>query len=261
MRIKAAALVVALFACSAVAVGADASGTWSGSIAIHFPDGRVIDDSAWLQLQQRGAQLDGTAGSAPDRQKPIRAGVVAGDELSFVTESTSGKELRFALRLAGEKLAGEAQGEIGADRVRVSVELARVPVAGTHDALFEEISACDARLFDAYNRRDVAGVMAMFTKDLEFYHDRGGLSGYAQNRENFRHALTEATRHRRELVPGTLQVSRLGETHALETGIHRFYDTPPGEQERLAATAQFVNVWQRGNGDCKLRRVISFDHR
>lgn len=260
--IKAAAFAAALFACPAVASAADPSGTWSGSIAIHFADGRVLNDSAWLQLRQQGTQLEGTAGPALDRQKPIRAGVVAGDELSFVTDSTNGKELRFVLRLAGDKLSGEALGEIGADSVRVGVELARMPVAGApRDALFEEISACDARLFDAYNRRDFAGVMAMFTQDLEFYHDRGGLTGYEQNRKNFRHALTEETRHRRELVPGTSQVSPLGDRFALETGIHRFYDTAPGEPERLAATAQFVNVWQRNSGDCKLRRVISFDHR
>jgi ketosteroid isomerase-like protein len=260
--LKAAALAVALLACPVVAGAADASGTWTGPIAIHFADGRVLNDSAWLQLRQQDTKLEGTAGPAPDRQKPIRTGVVVGDELSFVTDSTNGKELKFVLRSSGEKLSGEALGEIGADSVRVSVELARVTAAGApRDALFDEISACDARLFDAYNRRDFEGVMAMFTKDLEFYHDRGGLTGYAQNRKNFRNALTEKTRHRRELVPGTLQISRLGDRFALETGIHRFYDTAPGEPERLAATAQFVNVWQRDNGGCKLRRVISFDHR
>lgn len=259
--IKAAALAVASFACPGTAGAADPSGTWSGSISIHFADGRVLDDSAWLQLQLQGTKLEGTAGPSPDRQKAIRAGMVAGDELSFVTDSTSGKELKFVLHLAGEKLSGEALGEIGADRVHVSVDLARVTAAGApHDALFDEVSACDARLFDAYNRRDIKVLMSLFTRDMEFYDDRSGLTHYAENERNFRKALTEPARHRRELVAGTMRVFPLGKFGALETGIHKFYVTEPGQPEKLDATAQFTLVWQRRDGKWQVSRALSYEH-
>ena len=248
-----------LFACAAQA--ADFSGTWTGSIDIHFGDGRVINDSVWLKLSQTGTRIEGSAGPAVDRLKPIRDGKANGDELEFSTESGGGKELRFVLRLKNDGLAGEAEGEMGADRVHAHVEATRRDPAHARGTLFDEIMAADSKLFDAYNRRDVDGVMAMFTPDLEFYHDRGGFSDYEQNRKQLGQALGEATRHRRELVPDSVRVSPLGESFALETGTHRFYDTPQNGSETLAATAQFVQVWQRTRDGWRLRRVISFDHR
>lgn len=132
--------------------------------------------------------------------------------------------------------------------------------ARVHDELFDEIVAADSKLFDAYNRRDLDGVMAMFTRDLEFYHDRGGFSDYEQNRKQLAKALGEPTRHRRELVPGSVRISRLGESFALERGTHLFFATPENGRETLGATAEFTHVWQRTADGWRLRRVISFDH-
>ncbi|MEO8017014.1 MAG: nuclear transport factor 2 family protein [Pseudomonadota bacterium] len=238
------------------------TGTWSGSFEIHFEDGRTLKDTAWLVLQQSGDIVTGTAGGKEQEQAPIREGKTSGGEVIFIADSTPGKQLRFVLRPNGDRLAGEAIGEIGDDKVRVAVDVARVGDAAipVKDALYQEIAALDTRLFEAYNRRDLSTVMSMFTRDLEFYHDRDGLTRYAQNARNFRTTMSETTLHRRELVEGTLRVYPLGTFGALETGMHRFYYTARGEPEKLGATAQFASVWKHEGGTWKISRVLSYEH-
>ena len=44
------------------------------------------------------------------------------------------------------------------------------------DTLFQTVSALDTKLFDAYNHCDLDTLGAMVSDDLEFYHDKTGLS-------------------------------------------------------------------------------------
>ena len=44
------------------------------------------------------------------------------------------------------------------------------------DALYERVSALDAALFAAYNKCDIDKVGTFFAEDLEFYHEKGGLT-------------------------------------------------------------------------------------
>lgn len=55
--------------------------------------------------------------------------------------------------------------------------------AATSGELFDTISRLDHTIFDTFNLHDVDRLMAFFTNDLEFYHDTGGLTNYAQARE------------------------------------------------------------------------------
>jgi Domain of unknown function (DUF4440) len=54
----------------------------------------------------------------------------------------------------------------------VSVAFAQPPV--DDNALTRTISALDARVFDAYNRCDLAAFASYFVPKVEFYHDTGG---------------------------------------------------------------------------------------
>ena len=58
--------------------------------------------------------------------------------------------------------------------------------AATSGELFETIARMDSAIFDAFNAHDVDRLMAMFTDDLEFYHDTGGLTDYRRSAENFK---------------------------------------------------------------------------
>jgi hypothetical protein len=51
--------------------------------------------------------------------------------------------------------------------------------------LYAEIAHMDSVMFDAFNAYDVEKLKTTFSDDLEFYHDKGGLSDYKQTMENF----------------------------------------------------------------------------
>jgi ketosteroid isomerase-like protein len=167
----------------------------------------------------------------------------------------------FRLHLEGDHLKGEASGvmvgRIDTTRVKKQGNTALSPPSG----LFKEISDMDGALFAAFNRRDLEAVKKFFAEDLEFYHDKDGLTGYQQNIASFKKHFESPTLVRRELVDGTLEVYPLHGFGAVEIGVHRFYSTEPGQGEKLTATAKFVHVWQKTDGQWKISRVISYDHR
>lgn len=125
------------------------------------------------------------------------------------------------------------------------------------DELFRTVAALDTELFDAYNRCDLQKFASFFVSDVEFHHDKGGLTLGVK-------ALTDSVKSnicgkvRRDLVPGTLRVFPMKDG-ALQLGVHRF--DQPGHPEQPAGEGQFVHLWQRQGGAWKLVHVISYDHR
>jgi uncharacterized protein (TIGR02246 family) len=124
--------------------------------------------------------------------------------------------------------------------------------------LEKTIGALDAALFAAYNQCDLEKFASLIADDVEFYHDKGGVT-------LGREALTESIKKNicgkltRELVPGTLHVYPMKGYGALEMGAHRFHQT--GQKATDAdGEAQFIHLWQYKNGAWKLARVISYDH-
>jgi hypothetical protein len=126
------------------------------------------------------------------------------------------------------------------------------------EELFQTIQSLDTQLFDAYNRCNLEKLGALLADDLEFYHDKTGLS-------RGRQALVEAVKNNicgkvtRELVPGTLEVYPIADYGAVEIGVHRFHH--PGEvTTESVGEAKFIHLWQKKDGAWKVTRVISFDH-
>jgi hypothetical protein len=78
--------------------------------------------------------------------------------------------------------------------------------AATSGDLFETIARMDNTIFDAFNAHDVDRLMLLFTDDLEFYHDTGGLADYRQNAEGFKKMFASTPDIRRDLVKGSLEV-------------------------------------------------------
>jgi len=124
------------------------------------------------------------------------------------------------------------------------------------DPLYKAVASADAAVFGAANRCDLETFGKYFTDDLEFYHDKTGLSvGKAD--------LIQKTRSNicgkmvRELVPESLVVYPLPGFGAIEIGTHRFLH--PGEPNNIGQ-AQFLHVWQLKDGQWRISRVISYDH-
>jgi hypothetical protein len=127
-------------------------------------------------------------------------------------------------------------------------------------ALFDELARMDRILFDAsFASCDAARANAVFTDDVEFYHDEAGFSAGEQVRENTRKLTASCPGARgitRTVVPGSLRVYPIEGYGAVQAGVHRF-------DERGAATstlARFVHVWRLQEGQWRLARVLSLDH-
>lgn len=126
--------------------------------------------------------------------------------------------------------------------------------------LTKKIAYMDSVLFQAFNTCDVNLSKSLFTEDLEFYHDAGGLTNYAQNVNLILQRCSRETKVRRELVKGSLEVYPIKDFGAIQIGSHRFYYTEKGQKETLDGTFKFVHIWKNVHGDWKISRVISYDH-
>jgi Domain of unknown function (DUF4440) len=124
--------------------------------------------------------------------------------------------------------------------------------------LYKEIAHMDSILFNAFNSQNVDKLKTLFTDDLEFYHDLGGLTNYTQNMEAFKNNFAKNNGLRRELVKGSLEVFPIKDYGAIEIGAHTFCHIENGKQN--CGTFKFVHIWQKKNGEWKIARVISYGH-
>ena len=126
--------------------------------------------------------------------------------------------------------------------------------------LYTEIAHMDSVLFDAFNAQDMEKLTTVFSADLEFYHDKGGLTNYQQTMDNFK-SLFERNRHtglKRVLIEGSMQVYPIKDFGAVQLGKHQFCHQENGKDD--CGTFQFVHTWQKKDGQWKVIRIISFDH-
>jgi ketosteroid isomerase-like protein len=127
--------------------------------------------------------------------------------------------------------------------------------------LYKEIAFADSCLFTAFNHCDSMTYKKYFTDDLEFYHDRGGLTVSLKSElKSFNDNCATDLHLRRELVKNTLEVEPIKDYGAIQIGSHRFYHTNKDGTEKLNGTYKFIHVWQKKNGDWKISRVISYGH-
>jgi len=124
----------------------------------------------------------------------------------------------------------------------------------------------DSAFWNAYNNCDTAAFKNFMTDDVEFYHDKGGITLGAK-------ALIESlnknicggeNRLRREAVKGTVHVYPMQNGTeiygALISGEHLFYITEKGKSENLTGHASFTQLWQLKNGVWKMTRILSYNH-
>ncbi len=142
---------------------------------------------------------------------------------------------------------------------------AQSPIDST---LYASILTNDSLLFTVgFNTCDLHQFEQLLHEDFEFFHDKGGIA----NREKFLNDLRNGLckdpanyQSRRELVKGSTEIFPMynGKTlyGAIQIGVHRFYETIKGHNERYASTAKFTHVWLLENGAWKLSRSLSYDH-
>lgn len=131
-------------------------------------------------------------------------------------------------------------------------------VAPTSIQLYDEIEAMDTEMFRAFNTQDMAKFQSLFTEDLEWFQDNGGLISYKTVFDNFSRTFKQENKLTRELVKGSLEVHPIKDYGAIEIGIHKFRHIENGKEE--IGTFKFLMIWQKKDGHWKISRVISYDH-
>lgn len=144
----------------------------------------------------------------------------------------------------------------------VSLVNAQTKVEPAND-LAGQIAVLDAALFEAYNKCDIDKVGTFFTEDLEFYHEKGGvtLTRGALLPTMKKNLCGNENKVRRELIKNTMFVSPINNYGAVQTGEHRFYLTQKGQKEKMDGIGKFVMLWRKDGEQWKISRVISFGYR
>ena len=125
-------------------------------------------------------------------------------------------------------------------------------------SLYDEILEMDRLLFTAFNNRDLDTTRKIFDTDLEFYHDQGGLSDYAQAIENSRALFEADTGLTRELMIESLGVHPIPGYGAVQTGKHRFCHPENGVMD--CGVFDFLHIWKKTGNTWTLTRVVSYSH-
>jgi hypothetical protein len=125
------------------------------------------------------------------------------------------------------------------------------------------VRQADARYWQAYNACDMTDMGKLLTDDVEFYHDKTGLT---VSRKAVLDSLrkgpcgTPGMHLRREAVPGSVHYYPLADGFAILSGEHRFYVSETGKPEHLDGQADFTVVWQSVEGHWRMRRILSYSH-
>lgn len=132
----------------------------------------------------------------------------------------------------------------------------------TQHELYDTLAKLDSALFSIAYTCHLDKLSEYFTDDMEFYHDKGGPTytkakflETAKNNFCGEHAI----KLRREVVKGSLQVYPMDHYGAIQRGLHVFYVTENGKEQR-SGMARFTHLWQYKDGKWRITRVLSYDH-
>jgi ketosteroid isomerase-like protein len=125
-------------------------------------------------------------------------------------------------------------------------------------ALHTQVKRLDDQLSAAFNAHDLERLMALFSPDLEFYHDVDGLQLFDVVKPAFGALFSQNNGVKRQLVSGSLRVYPIAKYGAIELGTHQFCHDE--NSRKVCGTFQFVHIWRQVAGDWKLARVVSYGH-
>lgn len=120
--------------------------------------------------------------------------------------------------------------------------------------LHNEISQMDTKYFNAYNTCDMETQADIYDEDLEFFHDKGGLS---TSKSDLLKALKEniCNKVTRTLIKGSVEVYPIKDYGAIQIGYHKFYNKE--EPNAKSIPSKFIVIWNKKNDNWKMTKVIS----
>ena len=160
--------------------------------------------------------------------------------------------------LAGNTAFGQGRPRKTEPNSRPPSTPALAPLPAAKDELYQQVARLDAEMFAAFNAHDVDKLMAYFADNVEFYHDKGGLSDFNQTKAGFTRLFAQSPDISRTLVPGSLEVFPVKGYGAMHIATQRFCHVENGRDD--CGNSKFVMVWQQQAGAWKITRVVSYDH-
>ena len=125
----------------------------------------------------------------------------------------------------------------------------------------------DSLFWVGYNECDIGKMQQFLADDVEFYHDKGGITlGKDALLKSVKDNLcsNKNFKTRREALPGTVKIFELkngNETYgAIITGEHYFFNTYDGNPEKREGLARFTQLWILKDSTWKMTRILSYDH-
>lgn len=131
--------------------------------------------------------------------------------------------------------------------------------------LHNELARKDSLLFAiAMGSCNLQALDNIFTKDFVMYHDNGyGNPSTAQPYADLlafikKTCESKPVKMRREVVLQSLQTFPVSEREATQTGVQRFFVTPPGQPERQVEESKFFRTWRKEGPEWKLARETDY---
>ena len=90
------------------------------------------------------------------------------------------------------------------------------------DELHQTVALLDAEMCAVFNGKDVNKLISYLADDVEFYHDKIGLTNFTQTKEAFARLFTQSPDITRTLVPGSLEVYPVKNYGAMRIATQRF---------------------------------------
>lgn len=137
----------------------------------------------------------------------------------------------------------------------------------TEESVAAHLKQLDARLFEAaFETCDMELVAGLLADDLEFYHDRDGLSYTTADAfisDLRRDCASGSAGGKRVLVEGSLTTHMIGNFGAMQHGRHEFHEVMSDGSSIAREKGVFMHMWKRdknGPAGWKISRIISYDH-
>ncbi|NVJ65886.1 MAG: nuclear transport factor 2 family protein [Gammaproteobacteria bacterium] len=124
--------------------------------------------------------------------------------------------------------------------------------------LTADILELDRKFFTAFNTGDIETLKQMMHPELEFYHDKAGLTNYQQTLEGLSELMKRTNRPNRRIIENKSEVYPVPNFGAIQVGQHEFCNTE--NNVKHCGIFKFNHVWQNINGQWKIKRIVSYDH-
>jgi hypothetical protein len=145
----------------------------------------------------------------------------------------------------------------------LTMALAAAPISPTPSSVEGGVLAADAAFWRAFNQCDAEAMNNLLADDVEFYHDKTGLTvgrGAVLLSLMKGPCGTPGMHLRREAV-GSPAVDPVPGYGAILSGEHKFYVKQGQTPEYVDGNARFAVVWRQNGNHWEMRRVLSYSHR